>query len=215
MLVTKKYALSNWEIFQASYAREKLLMNAFVSVLRRSGCTFLLFSMKFSWLLWHHKQHRLPDTLLTVCQISIVALITMSVFLQTKLHPNTVNSGILYTGAMSFALINVLFSGFMPVFYKQQYMFLYPTWAFVLPSYFLLLPLSVFETFTWMISTYWTIGFATEASPQAAISSLRWKLSLWLMHVCNLDSRSVPHLVQPLNFQHVCQAERLFLKYLM
>jgi hypothetical protein len=61
----------------------------------------------------------------------------------------------------------------MPVFYKQQYMFLYPTWAFVLPSYFLLLPLSVFETFTWMISTYWTIGFATEASPQAAISSLR------------------------------------------
>ncbi len=26
-LVTKKYALSNWETFQASYAREKLLMN--------------------------------------------------------------------------------------------------------------------------------------------------------------------------------------------
>jgi hypothetical protein len=46
-LVTEKYALGNWEIFQASYAREKLLMNAFVSILRWSGCTFLLFSMKF------------------------------------------------------------------------------------------------------------------------------------------------------------------------
>jgi len=46
VLVTRKYALSNWEIFQASYAREKLLMNAFVSVLRQSRCTFLLFSMK-------------------------------------------------------------------------------------------------------------------------------------------------------------------------
>jgi hypothetical protein len=45
-LVTKKYALSNWEILQAGYAREKLLMNAFVSLLRWSGCTFLLFSMK-------------------------------------------------------------------------------------------------------------------------------------------------------------------------
>jgi hypothetical protein len=46
VLVTKKYALSNWGIFQASYAREKLLMNAFVSVLRWCRCTFLLFSMK-------------------------------------------------------------------------------------------------------------------------------------------------------------------------
>jgi hypothetical protein len=90
----------------------------------------------------------------------------MSVFLQTKLHPNTVNSGILYIGAMLFGLINVLFNGFMPVFYKQP-------WAFVLPSYFLRLPFSIFETLTWMILTHWTIGFATEASPQAAISSLR------------------------------------------
>jgi hypothetical protein len=31
-------------------------------------------------------------------------------------------------------------------------------------SYFLWLPSSIFETFTWMILTYWTIGFATEAS---------------------------------------------------
>jgi hypothetical protein len=98
----------------------------------------------------------------------------MSVFLQTKLHPNSVDSGILYIRAMFFGLMNVLFNGFMdmaltvmclPVFYKQRDMFLYPTWAFVLPSYFLRLPLSIFETFTWMILTYWTIGFAIEASP--------------------------------------------------
>ncbi len=98
----------------------------------------------------------------------------MSVFLQTKLQPISVNSGILYIRVMFFGLINVLFNGFMdmaltvmclPVFYKQQDMFLYPTWAFVLPSYFLWLPLSILETFTWMILTYWTIGFATEASP--------------------------------------------------
>jgi hypothetical protein len=51
VLVTKKYTLSNWEIFQASYAREKLVMNAFVSSLRWSWCTCLLFSMKCSkWL---------------------------------------------------------------------------------------------------------------------------------------------------------------------
>jgi hypothetical protein len=106
-------------------------------------------------------------------QISIVALITMSVFFRTTLHPNTVNDGILYLGAMFFAVLNVLFNGFtdmaltvarLPVFYKQRDMFLYPPWAFVLPAYFLRLPLSVYETFTWVIVTYWTIGFAPEAS---------------------------------------------------
>jgi hypothetical protein len=68
---------------------------------------------------------------------------------------------------MFFGLINVLFNGFMPVFYKQWDMFCYASWAFVLPSYFLLLPLSIFETFTWMILTYWTIGFPHKQLSQA------------------------------------------------
>jgi ABC-type multidrug transport system ATPase subunit/ABC-type multidrug transport system permease subunit len=160
-LVTKKYALTNWEIFKASFAREKLLM----------------------------KRNRFVYIFKTV-QISIVALITMSVFFRTTLHPNTVNDGILYLGAMFFAVLNVLFNGFtdmaltvarLPVFYKQRDMFLYPPWAFVLPAYFLRLPLSVYETFTWVIVTYWTIGFAPEAS-----RFFRQWLVLFAMHQVSL-----------------------------
>jgi hypothetical protein len=123
-------------------------------------------------------------------QISIVALITMSVFFRTTLHPNTVNDGILYLGAMFFAVLNVLFNGFtdmaltvarLPVFYKQRDMFLYPPWAFVLPAYFLRLPLSIYETFTWVIFTYWTIGFAPEAS-----RFFRQWLVLFAMHQVSL-----------------------------
>lgn len=104
-------------------------------------------------------------------QTSIVALITMSVFFRTTLKPDSVVEGGFYLGALFFALINMMFNGFaemaltiqrLPVFYKQRDLLFYPPWAFVLPTYLLRLPLSLYESFIWICLTYFTIGFAPE-----------------------------------------------------
>ena len=108
-----------------------------------------------------------------ILQVCIVALITMSVFFRTTLHPDSVNSGGLYLGALFFGLINMMFNGFaemaliiqrLPVFYKQRDLLFYPPWAFALPTYILRLPLSFYESGIWLCITYFTIGFAPEPS---------------------------------------------------
>jgi hypothetical protein len=97
----------------------------------------------------------------------------MSVFLRTSLHPDSVSNGGLYLGALFFGLINVMFGGFMemaliiarlPVYYKQRDLFFYPAWAFALPVYLLRLPISIYESLLWTVITYYTIGFAPEAT---------------------------------------------------
>ncbi len=97
----------------------------------------------------------------------------MSVFLRTSLHPDSVTSGGVYLGALFFALVNIMFSGLiemaliisrLPVYYKQRDLYFYPAWSFALPVYILRLPVSVYESFLWVAITYWTIGFAPEAS---------------------------------------------------
>ncbi len=106
-------------------------------------------------------------------QLSVVSLITMTVFLRTSLHPDSVSNGGLYLGALFFGLINVMFGGFMemaliiarlPVYYKQRDLFFYPAWAFALPVYLLRLPISIYESLLWTVITYYTIGFAPEAT---------------------------------------------------
>lgn len=141
-LVHERYALSNWELFQACLEREKLLM-------KRNKAIYIFKSV----------------------QTSLVALITMSVFFRTTLEPNSLGDGGFYLGALFFALINMMFNGFaemaltiqrLPVFYKQRDLLFYPPWALVLPTYLLRLPLSFYESFIWICLTYFTIGFAPE-----------------------------------------------------
>ncbi|KAI7727852.1 hypothetical protein M8C21_031340, partial [Ambrosia artemisiifolia] len=52
----------------------------------------------------------------------------------------------------------------LPVFFKQRDLLFHPPWAFTLPTFLLRVPISVLETTVWMVVSYYTIGFAPEAS---------------------------------------------------
>ncbi|PPD96099.1 hypothetical protein GOBAR_DD06886 [Gossypium barbadense] len=143
-LVTKKYGISNWELFKACFAREWLLMkrNSFVYIFK-------------------------------TVQITIMSLIALTVFLRTEMPVGSLENGQKFFGALFFSLINVMFNGTaelamtvfkLPVFYKQRDLLFYPAWGFGLPIWLLRIPLSLMESGIWIALTYYTIGFAPAAS---------------------------------------------------
>lgn len=143
-LVTKKYGISNWELFKACFAREWLLMkrNSFLYIFKTT-------------------------------QITIMALIAMTVFLRTEMPSGALADGGKFFGALFFSLINVMLNGMaelamtvfrLPVFFKQRDFLFYPAWAFALPIWILRIPISLMESGIWIILTYYTIGFAPGAS---------------------------------------------------
>ncbi|KAJ7568866.1 hypothetical protein O6H91_01G050900 [Diphasiastrum complanatum] len=142
-LVTKKYALSNWELFLACFSREWLLM-------KRDSFIYIFKTV----------------------QLAIISIITMTVFFRTKLKHKTVEDGSKYLSAMFFGLINIMFNGFaelsmtvfrLPVFYKQRDLLFYPAWAYALPNWLLRIPVSIAESGIWVFLTYWVIGFDPSA----------------------------------------------------
>ena len=106
-------------------------------------------------------------------QITIMSIITFTVFFRTKMPVGNVQDGLKFHGALFFTLINVMFNGMaelsmtvarLPVFYKQRDFMFYPAWAFGLPIWILRIPLSFLESAIWIALTYFTIGFAPSAS---------------------------------------------------
>ncbi|KAK9030821.1 hypothetical protein V6N11_032231 [Hibiscus sabdariffa] len=106
-------------------------------------------------------------------QIVIVALIVSTLFLRTEMHTRNIRDGQLYVGALLFGMIINMFNGFaelslmisrLPVFYKQRDLLFHPVWTFTLPTFLLRVPISILETTAWMVVTYYTIGYAPEAS---------------------------------------------------
>ncbi|PNT22284.2 hypothetical protein POPTR_008G024400v4 [Populus trichocarpa] len=143
-LVKDEYGISNMELFKACFSREWLLM-------KRSSFIYIF----------------------KTTQITIMALIAMTVFLRTEMTVGTVEGGGKYYGALFFSLINVMFNGMaemamtttrLPVFFKQRDFKFYPAWAFALPIYLLRIPVSLLESGIWILLTYYTIGFAPAAS---------------------------------------------------
>ena len=143
-LVKEKYGISNKELFKAGFAREWLLM-------KRNSFVYIF----------------------KTTQITIMALIALTVFLRTEMKTGTVADGGKFWGALFFSLINVMFNGMaelamtvfrLPVFYKQRDALFYPAWAFGLPIWVLRIPISFMESGIWIILTYYTIGFAPAAS---------------------------------------------------
>eukprot|EP01018_Ginkgo_biloba_P026509 Gb_37006 [translate_table: standard] len=139
-LTKEKYGLSKMELFKACFDREVLLM-------KRSSFVYIF---KFT-------------------QISIVALIAMTVFFRTKMHDRNLTDGSIYAGALFFGLVMVMFNGMaelsmtiekLPVFYKQRDILLYPAWAYSLPTWVMRIPLSLMDSVVWVVLTYYTIGFA-------------------------------------------------------
>ncbi|KAG7034516.1 ABC transporter G family member 34, partial [Cucurbita argyrosperma subsp. argyrosperma] len=143
-LVTQKYGLSNWQLFKACFSREWLLM-------KRNSFIYVFKTV----------------------QITIMSLITMTVFFRTEMKVGTVEGGGKFFGALFFSLINMMFNGMaelaltivrLPVFYKQRDSLFFPAWAFGLPIWVLRIPLSLMESGIWICLTYYTIGFAPAAS---------------------------------------------------
>lgn len=143
-LVTDKYGISNMELFKANLSREWLLMrrNAFLYIFK-------------------------------IFQITVMSLITFTVFFRTEMKSGQLADGGKFYGALFFSLINVMFNGTaelaltvlrLPVFFKQRDALFYPAWAFSLPIWLLRIPLSLMESLIWIVLTYYTIGFAPEAS---------------------------------------------------
>ncbi|KAI5069896.1 hypothetical protein GOP47_0014239 [Adiantum capillus-veneris] len=111
-------------------------------------------------------------------ELSIIAMIAMTVFFRTKLKTNSVEEGNLYMGALFFGLMTIMFNGSsemlmvvnrLPVFYKQRHQLFYPAWAFSIPSIVIRVPLSILETLIWVCLTYFVIGFAPEPDRSVVI----------------------------------------------
>lgn len=143
-IVFKKYTVPKMELLKACWDKEWLLIkrNSFVYVSK-------------------------------TVQLIIVAIIASTVFLRTRMHTRNENDGALFIGALLFTMIINMFNGFaelamtiqrFPVFYKQRDLMFHPVWAFTLPTFLLRIPISIFESVVWVVVTYYTIGFAPEAS---------------------------------------------------
>ncbi|XP_077211717.1 pleiotropic drug resistance protein 1-like [Tasmannia lanceolata] len=138
-LTTVKYGVSKKELLKACIAREYLLM-------KRNSFVYIF----------------------KTSQIIIIGTITMTVFLRTEMHRETVIDGGIYMGALFFSLVSIMFNGFaelamtiakLPVFYKQRDLLFYPPWAYALPTWILKIPISFMEVAVWVFMTYYVIGF--------------------------------------------------------
>uniref|UniRef100_A0A0D3ETI8 ABC transporter domain-containing protein n=2 Tax=Oryza TaxID=4527 RepID=A0A0D3ETI8_9ORYZ len=143
-LVFSKQSVSTLELLKTSCSKEWLLMkrNSFVYIFK-------------------------------TVQGILVALIASTVFLRTQLNTRDEGDGQIYIGALIFVMITNMFSGFadlsltlarLPVFYKHRDFLFYRPWTFALPNVLVRIPSSLFESIIWVAITYYTMGFAPEAS---------------------------------------------------
>ncbi|KAK9049678.1 hypothetical protein SSX86_031353 [Deinandra increscens subsp. villosa] len=138
-LTTEKYGLNQKELFKASIDREVLLM-------KRNSFVYIFKAV----------------------QITLTAMVTMTVYFRTKMHRRGTDDGGLYVGALFFGVTMIMFNGMaeipmtiakLAVFYKQRDFFFYPTWVYALPTWFVKMPVSFYESGIWTILTYYVIGF--------------------------------------------------------
>lgn len=102
-------------------------------------------------------------------QISMVATLTLTVFVRTEMKHTDAQDGSKYMSALFFGLVNVMFNGLsemqmtiarLPVFYKQRDAMFFPAWASSLATFIMRIPISLVESFIWVLLTYYTVGLA-------------------------------------------------------
>ncbi|WVZ10429.1 hypothetical protein V8G54_014959 [Vigna mungo] len=136
-----KYSLGKWDLFKACMKREILLMkrNSFIYVFKTA-------------------------------QLTITAIITMTVFLRTQRAVDLIGANYLL-GSLYYTLVRLMTNGVaelimtiarLPVVDKQTEFFLYPAWAYCLPSAILKIPFSVLDSIVWTSMTYYVIGYSPE-----------------------------------------------------
>jgi ABC-type multidrug transport system permease subunit len=138
-LTTKKYGVGIKELVKTSFSREYLLM-------KRNS---FVYYFKFG-------------------QLLVMAFLTMTLFFRTEMQKKTEVDGSLYTGALFFILMMLMFNGMselsmtiakLPVFYKQRDLLFYPAWVYSLPPWLLKIPISFMEAALTTFITYYVIGF--------------------------------------------------------
>lgn len=97
-----------------------------------------------------------------------MATVTMTLFLRTEMHRESLNDGGVYAGAIFFAVVMIMFNGMaelsmtiakLPSFYKQRDLLFYPSWAYAIPAWILKIPVTFCEVAVWVFLTYYVIGF--------------------------------------------------------
>ncbi|XP_058749298.1 pleiotropic drug resistance protein 1-like [Vicia villosa] len=138
-LTTKKYGVGKLELFKACLSKEYLLM-------KRNSFVYIF----------------------KLCQVFMLAMIAMTIFLRTEMQRDSVAHGGIYVGALFFAVVVVMFNGMaeismvvsrLPVFFKQRGYLFFPPWAYALPGWILKIPLTFVEVAVWVFLTYYVIGF--------------------------------------------------------
>ncbi|XP_061353915.1 pleiotropic drug resistance protein 1-like isoform X2 [Gastrolobium bilobum] len=138
-LTTKKYGVNKKELLKANFSREYLLM-------KRNSFVYIF----------------------KLCQLATMAIFSMTLFLRTEMHRDSLNDGGVYAGALFFSVIMLMFNGMaelsmtivkLPVFYKQRDLLFYPSWAYAIPSWILKIPITFVEAAVWVFLTYYVIGF--------------------------------------------------------
>ncbi|KNA08458.1 hypothetical protein SOVF_162410 isoform A [Spinacia oleracea] len=138
-LTTNKYGVGAKEFFKACMSREYLLM-------KRNSFVYIF----------------------KLFQLTIMAIIAMTVFFRTEMPKSGTTDGSIFTGALFFSVVMIMFNGMaemsmtiakLPVFYKQRDLLFFPAWAYALPGWVLKIPITLFECAVWTFITYYVIGF--------------------------------------------------------
>ncbi|KAH7290028.1 hypothetical protein KP509_30G029300 [Ceratopteris richardii] len=116
-------------------------------------------------------KRNLSTILIKIIQVSLISVITATVFFRKTLHPNNKEDAKIYMGGLFLGLINVNFSAFtelfatikcLPVLHVQKTQLLYPCWIMVLTTATLRVIVSLVEAGFWVSLTYYEIGYTPE-----------------------------------------------------
>ncbi|KAL3620696.1 drug-responsive transcription factor pdr3 [Castilleja foliolosa] len=155
------YSLPKWTLFKTCMSREFLLM-------KRNSFVYLF---KFS-------------------QLSLTAIITMTVFLRTHMGVDSEHANN-YLGSLFFSLLMLVLDGIpeismtvarLPVFYKQRDLYFYPAWAYAIPATIIKIPISLLESFVWTCLVYYVIGYSPEAG-----RFFRYMIVMFAMHLASIS----------------------------
>eukprot|EP00898_Chlorokybus_atmophyticus_P000914 jgi/Chlat1/1823/Chrsp138S00766 len=148
-LVRTQFALNGLQMFKACLNRELILMkrNKFIYQFR----TVQLFY---------------------VMQLTVLALVTSTLFFRTRLSAHSIRDGSLYLGVLFYSTLVFLFNGFSEMalsmqnlqqFYKQRDNSFYPAYAYSLPVTILRIPFSIVGSVVWSCIVYWVAGLTPDA----------------------------------------------------
>ncbi|KAK8938653.1 putative pleiotropic drug resistance protein 7 [Platanthera zijinensis] len=100
-------------------------------------------------------------------QVALMSFITMTLFLRTNMHGESVIDGGIYMGFLYYSVLIMLINAFselaltivnLPIITKQRDYHFYPAWAYTIPMWLLKIPFSFSETSIWLLLNYFAIG---------------------------------------------------------